>query len=289
LTNDKYADLNPVWSPDGRTLAFMTDRGPGTDFDALTIGQLRIALYDLQENKVVALDHMDRGQNVSPQWSPDGQQVAFVSDRNGVANIYLYDLASKELFQLTDLYTGVQGITPISPVLSWARQADRLAFVYYQQNEFDVYTVVNPRSLKRGAYRDTTTGPPLLAALNVSTPDRGGRGFASSTPRAPRVAPLPGDSARTPADSAAHPDSASSTGGSFYRGSRGFRVADSAPAPDSTARPPVSVTQMLADDTLSLPDTAEFTMRRYKVKFTPVPVQVGHTRHLPVGAPVKHG
>jgi Tol biopolymer transport system component len=280
LTNDKYADLNPVWSPDGRTLAFMTDRGPGTDFETLTIGQMRIALYDLQENKVVALDHMERGQNVSPQWSPDGQQVAFVSDRNGVANIYLYDIAARDIYQLTDLYTGVQGITPISPVLSWARQADRLAFVYYQQNEFDVYTVVNPRSLKRGAYRDTTTGPPLLAALNVTTSDRGGRGFATATPR-PSRAPLPSDTSRAPADSTVRPDSTSSTGGSFYRGARGFRVADSAPAPDSTARPAVSVTQMLANDTLSLPDTAEFTMRRYRVKFTPdyvAPPTLGYSR-----------
>ena len=280
LTHDKYADLNPVWSPDGRYLAFMTDRGPGTDFATLTVGDLRIALYDLQANAVLALDHMERGQNVSPQWSPDGQQVAFVSDRNGVANIYLYDIAGRELHQLTDLYTGVQGITPISPVLSWAREADRLAFVYYQQNEFSVYTVVNPRSLRREVYRDTTTGPPLLAALNVSSPDRGGRGFASATPRPTRGAPLPSDSGRAPLDTTTRTTPAS-TGGSFYRGTRGFRVADSTLAPDSSAAAPISVTQMLANDTLSLPDTAEFTQRRYRVKFTPdyvAPPTLGYTR-----------
>src|SRR5262249_51327999 len=38
LTNDKFADLHPVWSPDGTTIAFATDRGPHTDLAALKWG-----------------------------------------------------------------------------------------------------------------------------------------------------------------------------------------------------------------------------------------------------------
>ncbi|MBW8772816.1 MAG: PD40 domain-containing protein, partial [Gemmatimonadetes bacterium] len=280
LTHDKYADMNPVWSPDGHTLAFVTDRGPGTNFATLQFSGPRIALYDLQTNTVVDLEHMDRGRNVSPQWSPDGKQLAFVSDRNGVANIYLYDLAAKDIFQITDLFTGVQGITPTSPVLSWAPEIDRLAFVYYQKNEFDVYTVVNPRSLRHEAYRDTTTGPPILAALNVTSPDRSSRNVAASTPRPVRSAPLPSDTSAARPDSTA-PDTVTSTGGSFYRGQRGFRTAEVAPAADSTTRGPVSVTQLLADDTIALPDTAEFTQKRYRVKFTPdyvAPPTLGYSR-----------
>ena len=88
-----------------------------------------------------------------------------------------------------------------------------MAFVYYQKNEFDVYTVVNPRSLKRAVYRDTTTGPPLLAQLNVTSPERGTRGLAATSPR---LGPISGDSARAPADTTAAP-APPSTGGSFYR------------------------------------------------------------------------
>ena len=281
LTHDKYSDENPVWSPDGRYLAFTTDRGPGTDFASLTIGDQRIALYDLQADSVVALAHMERGRNVSPQWSPDGRQLAFVSDRNGVANIYLYDVPAAELYQLTDLYTGVQGITPSSPVLSWAREADRLAFVYYQKNEYDVYSVVNPRSLRRNAWSDTTTGPPLLAALNVAAPERGTRGVAATSAATGRTTALAADTARPGVSAPDTAAAAASTGGSFYRGRAGFRVADSAPAADSASHPPVSVTQMLANDTLNLPDTAEFTVHRYRVKFTPdyvAPPTLGYTR-----------
>ncbi len=135
LTEDKYADLHPVWSPDGGSIAFATDRGPETDFRTLAFGNFRIALYDLATGSVRVLDRMDQGKNVSPQWSPDGRSLAFVSDRNGVSNMFLYDLEANDIYQLTDFYTGAQGITPLSPVMSWAREADRLAFVYYEDSQ----------------------------------------------------------------------------------------------------------------------------------------------------------
>jgi Tol biopolymer transport system component len=272
LTNDKYADLNPVWSPDGKSIAFVTDRSPDTDFATLEIDDYRIALYDLESGQVVDLQGMHRGRNVSPQWSPDGGQIAFVSDRNGVTNIYLYDLAAREIYPITDLYTGVQGITPISPALSWAREADRLAFVYYHEGEFNVYTVVNPRSLRSTPWRDTATAGPSLAALNIPGRDRAERALATAAARPTRDSSAADTTTGAPA---------ASTGGSWYRGRRGFRAADSAPAPDSGSRSVVSVSQILATDTILLPDTAEFTHRRYRVRFTPdyvAPPTIGYTR-----------
>ena len=52
LTDDRYADLHPVWSPDGTTIAFATDRGPATDFNTLTFGNMRIALYHLDDGSI---------------------------------------------------------------------------------------------------------------------------------------------------------------------------------------------------------------------------------------------
>jgi Tol biopolymer transport system component len=249
LTEDKFADLHPVWSPDGKTIAFTTDRGGETNFKTLAIGNMRIALYDLDTGTIQLLDGMDRGKNVSPQWSPDGRSIAFVSDRNGVSNIFLYDLDEKSLYQLTDFYTGVQGITPLSPVLSWAKDADRLAFVYFEKGKYDVYTLSNPRSLKREPYK-------------TQAPDSSGL-LASTTPPAPDTA----QSLQVPEE--VRPQVGE--GGSIYRTPQGFRSSSEVGRTGDTAfvAPPVSIAALLDSASYSLPDTSEFTIKNYRVSFSP--------------------
>lgn len=256
LTNDKYADLNPVWSPDGQHIAVVTDRGPGTDLERLAIGNYRIALFDVATGAITPLKGMDLGKNVSPAWAPDGRSFAFVSDRDGVSNIFLYDLGTEQSYQLTRFFTGAQGITALSPVLSWAAQADRLAFVYYQRGEYDTYTIDNPRALK--------TEPWRLNAVAA----------------APKPAPPPAAAA------AAEPATTDPGAGlSLYRTPQGLRNAaevgerrpDEAPAP-----PPVSIVAILDSADIALPDTSEFTERKYKVRYSPDYVQrpqIGYTRN----------
>jgi WD40 repeat protein len=249
LTQDKYADLHPVWSPDGRTIAFATDRGAETDFKTLAIGNMRIALYDLDTGSIQVLDHMERGKNVSPQWAPDGKSIAFVSDRNGVSNIFLYDLGEKNVYQITDFYTGTQGITPLSPVLSWAPKADRLAFVYFEKGKYDVYTLSNPRSLKRQPYQQIAPDSSgILASTSVLPVDT-----TPSLQVPEEVRPQVGE------------------GGSIYRSPQGFRSSSELTRMGDTAHvaPPVSIVALLDSATYNLPDTSEFSLKDYRVHFTP--------------------
>ena len=252
LTNDKYADLLPTWSPDGKTIAFSTDRGPETDFDQLKFGNLRIALYHLDNGQIEILDHMDYGKNVNPVWSPDGGSLAFISDRTGIANIFLYDLGAKQLYQLTDVFSGVAGITPLSPALSWAHGSDRLAFAYYEDGSYDVYAIDNPRSLRGQPYQDHAVAPVLLTAAR---------------PQWERSGP---DSLRSARDTSSASTGTTLPSASVYRSASGMR-ASSAPAAAETTHvtAPLSVKALLDSTALALPDTSEFTIHPYRVRFTP--------------------
>ncbi len=262
LTDDKYADLHPSWSPDGKTIAFVTDRGGETDFDLLRFGNLRIALLHLESGAIDMLGNMQIGKNINPVWAPDGRSLAFVSDRTGINNVFLYDMADGQIYQLTNMFTGVQGITPLSPVLTWAPQADRMAFVYYEDGQYSVYSLENPRSLRRGPYRGPTA-PPVVTLLQAEERDTVLHG-----PPPPLVNALAttttlggtGAGVRLPTPSAPT---------SIYRSAAGFRPsALPQPAESSAAPPPVTVRALLDSATLALPDTNEFTFRPYKVRFT---------------------
>src|SRR5581483_10151128 len=45
LTNDAFAEMMPSWSPDGKKIAFVTDRFD-TNLDTLSYGNYRIAVMD---------------------------------------------------------------------------------------------------------------------------------------------------------------------------------------------------------------------------------------------------
>ncbi|HJR33481.1 MAG TPA: hypothetical protein VJ817_00920, partial [Gemmatimonadales bacterium] len=261
LTNDKEADMHPVWSPDGKTIAFVTDRGPGTDLKALRWTDFRIALYNLETGAITYPAGMDVGRNVSPQWSPDGSAIAFVSDRNGVANIFLHELADGQTYQLTDFYTGVSGITALSPVLSWARQADRLAFVYFEQGRYDVYSLSTPRTLKKQPWTQQTIAQRPLAVIAPSG--------EAARPAVARITPPSGPQILS--------------GSTVYRTQRGFRRADSLPASFDTtaANEPVSVARILDSMPFTPPDTSEFTFKPYRATLEPEYVTrptIGYTR-----------
>ena len=76
--NDRLDDL----SPDGRSVLFVRD---GQIFRALTAQARPVAKMDRGEDPLVKA----WGTNGTPRWSPDGTRIAFVSDRDGVRDLYV--------------------------------------------------------------------------------------------------------------------------------------------------------------------------------------------------------
>jgi len=67
LTDDSFVDLEPDWSPDGQTLAYISDRA----------GYMSIWLHDLRTNNSRLLSPGLKEDTSFPNWSPDGTKIAF--------------------------------------------------------------------------------------------------------------------------------------------------------------------------------------------------------------------
>lgn len=147
LTNDKFADMQPAWSPDGSSIAFVTDRFQ-TQLEGLDYGPMQLALFRVATGKIEQVPAFMEGKHINPEWSPDGRRLYFVSDRDGVDNIYSVDLGGGSLRQITDIQTGISGITALSPAFSVAAHSGKLVYSAFTEGGYAVYSMDNQASLQ---------------------------------------------------------------------------------------------------------------------------------------------
>ncbi|MFN7929117.1 MAG: DPP IV N-terminal domain-containing protein [Blastocatellia bacterium] len=102
LDKETFLDMesvgNPNISPDGKQIVFTR-----TWVDKVK-DQYRSNLWvvDADGSRVRELTTGDRGDSW-PVWSPDGKRIAFLSDRDGTAQLFVLYVDTKEVAQLTHL------------------------------------------------------------------------------------------------------------------------------------------------------------------------------------------
>ena len=182
LTNDVYADLQPAWSPDGKTIAFVTDRFT-TNLKTLEYKAYRLATIDVTTRETRELPSVTpigklAAKHIVPQWSGDGSTLFFLSDASGITNIYRLTLATGEIAQLTDISTGVTGITQLSPSLS-VSTTGRIAFSAFRAGEYGVYTI--DEGLKMTAVTPRVAAPGTTSSrISTASAESGRLGVSES-------------------------------------------------------------------------------------------------------------
>jgi TolB protein len=94
LTHLKSISLTPRWSPDSTRIAFTCY----VPFRSVVSAQ--ICVYSADSDRLISFPRY-RGSNSSPAWTPDGQQIAFMSSQNGDPEIYLASTDGSHLKRLT--------------------------------------------------------------------------------------------------------------------------------------------------------------------------------------------
>lgn len=85
ITDHPYRDFDPHWSPDGKKLAFISERD----------GNREIYIVDIQTKELKRLTNTPDAAETSPKWSPTGNYVAFVRGPFG-RGLYFVDVNTGE-------------------------------------------------------------------------------------------------------------------------------------------------------------------------------------------------
>ena len=96
LTQNTTAyDSDPRWSPDGTQIAFSRDT---VKEESQTSGELFVMNADGTDPQRLTHNNVP---DIVPSWSPDGTQIAFTSARSGVWEVYVIDIATHGITQIT--------------------------------------------------------------------------------------------------------------------------------------------------------------------------------------------
>ena len=126
--NTTALDEDPRWSPDGTKIVF-------TRYMDKTQQQNRAELFIINADGTnpQQLTHNSFLDN-TPSWSPDGRQIAFSSGRSGVWEVYVIELATRAVRQLTD---------DLSSTPSWSPDGSQIVFERF----IKIANGINPKTI----------------------------------------------------------------------------------------------------------------------------------------------
>jgi Tol biopolymer transport system component len=137
VTSGPFDDIQPTWSPDGKTLAFVRARQngrklePGDVFGAYLDGDIWTLDRETRRERKLVEDAYN------PSFSPDGRRVAFDAPWAGQRRIWAVDAEGHNPKQLTNDVS--EAIVHVRP--RWSPDGKRIVFQNKESTKFDIRVV----------------------------------------------------------------------------------------------------------------------------------------------------
>ena len=160
LTKDGFADSGPTWTPDGRSIIYVA-RVSGSeklfrlDVATGTKTQVTFGTHDDSAAQFLDADTLVFSSTATDPGQPIEPDVA----RNGnIYNIWTLSLKTGELKQYTDTLGG----NTSAVILRGANNNDRIAFVSYYKNEYELHTLDRKDPIVTAASADFGAPGPII-------------------------------------------------------------------------------------------------------------------------------
>jgi TolB protein len=146
ITINRTLNINPTWSPDGRSIAYISYRSGVPD---ILISNIYAGTLENPTKGV--------GQNFLPVFSPDGKRIVFFSNRDGNNEIYVMNRDGSNVTRLTN--NQANETTP-----TWSPTGTQIAFTSDRSGTPQIY-VINAdgsgmRRISQESYADRATWSP---------------------------------------------------------------------------------------------------------------------------------
>lgn len=148
LTDDIYSEIQPSFSEDGSQLLFSYDKKSVDNGRSNGRYTFDLAIMDYASGAIQTLDIFHTAQNLNPNFDHEGN-IYFISDRDGFRNLYRYDQDSSQVLQMTDILTGISGISRFSPAITASRKRDRVIYTHYNDHTYTLYQAASKQLLNK--------------------------------------------------------------------------------------------------------------------------------------------
>jgi Tol biopolymer transport system component len=159
ITSGAAFDMQPRFSPDGKSVAFISDRG----------GLFNVWLADADGQHARQISKEQRWWINSPTWSPDGQYIFarrhFVGERSlGAGEVWMFHVSGSEGVQVTERASiqkdaGEPALSPDGKTLYYSRDVSPGPNFDYNRDPYGVIYAIYARDLSTGRERMVTDRP----------------------------------------------------------------------------------------------------------------------------------